>query len=80
MDIKTGTPADSGPQFCDLYLCREFDAMFEKIDEWPQRKGTWRRLLSSAPDETAYRKLPRWRLSKPKQICLEKVNDFGCLG
>ena len=38
MDIKTGTPADSGPQFCDLYPCREFDAMFEKIDEWPQRK------------------------------------------
>ena len=40
---------------------------------------TWRRLLSSAPDEAAYRKLPRWRLSKPKQICLEKVNDFVVL-
>jgi hypothetical protein len=36
MDIQTGTPADSGPQFCDLYPRREFDAMFEKIDEWPQ--------------------------------------------
>jgi hypothetical protein len=40
---------------------------------------TWRRLLSSAPDEAAYRKLPRWRLSKPKQICLEKVNDLAVL-
>ena len=39
MDIKTGTPADSSPQFCDLYPLREFDAMFEKIDEWPQRQG-----------------------------------------
>ncbi len=40
---------------------------------------TWR-LLRSALDEAAYRKLPsRWRLSKPKQICLEKVNDFVVL-
>jgi hypothetical protein len=39
MDIKTGTPADSGPQFCDLYPCREFDTMFQKVNEWPQRKG-----------------------------------------
>ena len=39
---------------------------------------TWRRLLSSAPDE-AYRKLPGGRLSKPKQICLERVNDFVVL-
>ena len=38
MDIRTGTPADSGPQFCDLYPCREFDVMFQKVDEWPQRK------------------------------------------
>jgi hypothetical protein len=35
MDIKPGIPADSGPQFCDLYPHKEFDAMFEKIDEWP---------------------------------------------
>jgi hypothetical protein len=39
MDIKTGTPADFGPQFCDLYPRGEFDAMFQKVDEWPQRKG-----------------------------------------
>jgi hypothetical protein len=39
MDIRTGIPADSGPQFCDLYPCREFDAMFKMVDEWPQRKG-----------------------------------------
>ena len=39
MDIKTGTPADSGPQFCDLYPCREFDAMFKKvIVQWPPLK------------------------------------------
>src|SRR5277367_1159825 len=38
MDIKTGTPADSGPQFCDLYPRREFDTLFQKVDEWPQRK------------------------------------------
>ena len=39
MDIRTGTPADSGPQFCDLYPRKEFDAMFKMVDEWPQRKG-----------------------------------------
>jgi hypothetical protein len=39
MDITTGTPADSGPQFCDLYPRGEFDAMFKMVDEWPQRKG-----------------------------------------
>ena len=39
MDIKTGTPADSGPQFCNLYPCREFDVMFKMVDESPQRKG-----------------------------------------
>jgi hypothetical protein len=38
MDIRTGTPEDSGSQFCDLYPCREFDAMFKMVDEWPQRK------------------------------------------
>jgi hypothetical protein len=38
MDIKTGTPADSGPQFCDLYPRGEFDAMFKMVDEWPQLK------------------------------------------
>jgi hypothetical protein len=39
MDIKTGTPADSGPQFCDLYPCREFDAMFETVPvQWPPLK------------------------------------------
>ena len=59
MDIRTGTPADSGSQFCDLYPCREFDAMFKMVDEWPQRKrpgGSYaalqmRRLIeSSFPD------------------------------
>jgi hypothetical protein len=39
MDIRTGTPADSGPQFCDLYPREEFDAMFKMVDAWPQRKG-----------------------------------------
>jgi hypothetical protein len=39
MDIKTGTPADSGPQFCDLYPSREFDAMFKMVDKWPEPKG-----------------------------------------
>ena len=38
MDIKTGIPADSGPRFCDLCPHKEFDAMFEKIDEWPQQQ------------------------------------------
>jgi hypothetical protein len=59
MDIRTGTPADSGSQFCDLYPCREFDAMFKMVDEWLQRKrpgGSYaalqmRRLIeSSFPD------------------------------
>jgi hypothetical protein len=59
MDIKTGTPADSGPQFCDLYPRGEFDAMFEMVGEWPQLKKTVRwRLPRSAPDEAAYRKIP----------------------
>ena len=35
MDIRTGAPADSGPQFCDLYPRGEFDAMFKMVDEWP---------------------------------------------
>ena len=30
MDIETGRPADSGPQFCDLYPSQEFDKLFEK--------------------------------------------------
>jgi hypothetical protein len=38
MEIKTGTLADSGPQFCHLYPRREFDAMFKMVDEWPQLK------------------------------------------
>ena len=38
MDIRTGTPADSGPQFCDLYPRGEFDAMFKMVDEWPRLK------------------------------------------
>jgi hypothetical protein len=39
MDIETGTPADSGPQFCDLYPCREFDAMFKTVPvQWPPLK------------------------------------------
>jgi len=40
MDIATGKPADSGPQFCDLYPLREFDSIFEKVDEWPQQRAT----------------------------------------
>src|SRR5436190_15880741 len=39
MDIKTGTPADSGPQFCDLYPSKEFDAIFKMVDKWPQQMG-----------------------------------------
>lgn len=39
MDITTGAPADSSPQFCDLYPRGEFDAMFKMVGEWPQRKG-----------------------------------------
>jgi hypothetical protein len=39
MDITTGTPADSSPQFCDLYPRGEFDTTFKMVDEWPQRKG-----------------------------------------
>ena len=30
MDLETGRPADSGPQFCDLYPSKEFDKLFEK--------------------------------------------------
>jgi hypothetical protein len=39
MDIRTGTPADSGPQFGHLYPSKEFNAMFKMIDEWPQQRG-----------------------------------------
>ena len=31
MDLETGRPADSGPQFCDLYPSQEFDKLFEKV-------------------------------------------------
>ena len=31
MDIETGRPADSGPQFCDPYPSPEFDKLFEKV-------------------------------------------------
>ena len=31
MDIETGRPADSRPQFCDLYPSQEFDKLFEKV-------------------------------------------------
>jgi hypothetical protein len=31
MGIETGRPADSGPQFCDLYPSKEFDKLFEKV-------------------------------------------------
>jgi len=42
-------------------------------------EGTWR-FLRSTPDEATYRKLfSRWKLSKPKQIYLEKVNGFVVL-
>jgi len=36
MDIETGTPADSGQKFCDLYPLSEFNAIFKKVDEWPR--------------------------------------------
>lgn len=39
MDIATGVPADSGPQFCDLCPQKEFDAMFNMVEKWPRRKG-----------------------------------------
>ena len=41
MNIETGTPADSGPQFCDLYPSQEFDNLFKErvpfdtIQLWP---------------------------------------------
>jgi hypothetical protein len=31
MDIETGRPAGSGPQFCDPYPSPEFDKLFEKV-------------------------------------------------
>jgi hypothetical protein len=31
MDIETGRPADSGPQFCEPYPSQEFDKVFEKV-------------------------------------------------
>jgi hypothetical protein len=31
MDIETGRPADSGQQFCNLYLSKKFDTLFEKV-------------------------------------------------
>jgi hypothetical protein len=31
MDLETGKPADSGPQFCDPYPSQEFDKLFEKV-------------------------------------------------
>src|SRR5439155_26875061 len=31
MDIETGRPADSGPQFCDPYPSKEFDKLLEKV-------------------------------------------------
>ena len=31
MDIETGKPADSGPQFCEPYPSHEFDKIFQKI-------------------------------------------------
>jgi hypothetical protein len=31
MDIETGRPADSGPQFCDPYPSQKFDKLFEKV-------------------------------------------------
>ena len=39
MDIKTGIPADSGPQFCDLCPQKEFDAIFNMVEKWPRRNG-----------------------------------------
>ena len=40
MDIETGAPTDSGPQFCDLYPHKEFDAIFKMVEGWPLRRGT----------------------------------------
>lgn len=40
MDIETGAPTDSGPQFCDLYPQKEFDAIFKMVGGWPRRRGT----------------------------------------
>jgi len=31
MDLETGRPEDSGPQFCRLYPRRAFDKLFEKV-------------------------------------------------
>jgi len=48
MDIETGAPADSGPQFCDLYPTREFDIIFQKVNvPWPteRKEGVYRAAL-----------------------------------
>src|SRR5271156_1932514 len=29
MDLETGRPADSGPQFCEPYVSEQFDKVFE---------------------------------------------------
>jgi hypothetical protein len=39
MDFKTGMPADSGPEFCDLYPRSKFDAIFKNVNDWPKRRG-----------------------------------------
>jgi len=36
MDIETGRPADSGPQFCDPYPSLKFNKLFKKVSAYPE--------------------------------------------
>jgi hypothetical protein len=41
MDIETGVPEDSGPQFCHLLPCDKFNKLYKErvsIDYWPNKQ------------------------------------------
>ena len=67
MDIETGTPADSGPQFCKPYPSQEFDKVFEKVSA---------DLRLGEDEEDAY--ATAWSIGMLIEDCLHDLGMLHC--
>jgi hypothetical protein len=66
MDLETGRPADSGPQFCNPYPNQEFDKLFEKVSA-DLRLGDEEYVYSAA-----------FEVGMLTQNCLSDLGWFNC--
>jgi hypothetical protein len=67
MDIETGRPADSGPQFCEPYPSQEFDKVFEKVSA---------DLRLGEDEDDVY--ATAWGIGMLIEDCLRDLGVFNC--